>query len=190
MKKLFALLLVLAMLLCLVACGDESESLPKDGTSGSEENNDPVVSAETYDTGSFSVLVPAGWKAIPVTDIWAEEEGVLDPTALNICKGGETDWDLFSKPYVRIDYYGEDTTMGKPDKEWYDDGVDLEPFTTGSYEWTGFSATTLGIPIIVLWTEDGVHQYQITVYTDQDEGKISITDADVQAILESIALSN
>ena len=80
--------------------------------------------------------------------------------------------------------------MGKPDKEWYDDGVDLEPFTTGSYEWTGFSATTLGIPIIVLWTEDGVHQYQITVYTDQDEGKISITDADVQAILESIALSN
>lgn len=190
MKKLLVLLLVFAMLLSLVACGEENKSEKKESDQASTESQPTEPKGTTYDTGEFQVFIPDGWYAIPCTDVWAEEADVLDPTALHICKGGDNDFDIFTKPYIRIDHYDENTMMGKPDKEWYDDGVDLEPFTTGEHTWTGFSATTLGYPIVVLWAQEGGDEYQIAIYTDQEDGKISIDDADVQEILASITVNN
>ena len=178
MKKVLILLLVFAMVFTFTACGKDEHEEPK--------NAEPK--STTYDTGEFTVSIPDGWYAIPCSDFWSEEEGAIDATALNICKGGSDDWDILTKPYIRIDYYDAETTMQKPDKEWYENGVDLEPFTTGKHTWEAFSATTMDCPIVILWAEEGADRYQIAIYVDQPDGKISIDDADVQAILASIEL--
>lgn len=193
MKKFLAILLVLTMALCLFACGGKDTETPDNNDKenvGGEENNDggnAEVKGETYSTGNFSALVPEGWKAFPVSDIWSDDADAKDPDALQIVKGGETDWDLFTKPYIKFDYYGPSESLMTPSSEWYDNATDLEPITAGKYTWNGFSATSMDVPMIILWAEDGDYQYQATIWTDQGDGTISVTDADVLAILASVA---
>lgn len=181
MKKLIALLLALAMPLCFAACGDEGSS--EGGDSGAPAE----ITGTTTDAGNFTVLVPEGWKAFPVVDIWSEENA-NDPDQLNIVKGGQTDFDLLSKPYIQIVHYGPETDLLTPSKDFYDMAADVASFTTGTLTWQGFSAEgMLGSSLILLWTgEAGAHQYQINVYDKTDAGQITLTDADVQAILASI----
>lgn len=144
------------------------------------------VAGEMFNAGNFSALVPEGWKAFPVEDLFADEEGAISPNSLSICKGGETDWDLFSKPYLDIDYYGESSELWPPTKDWYDDAKDIESFTAGNFTWEGFTATSYEQPMIILWGINGDDEYQVTIWLN--EGTISHTDADVLAILASLTI--
>lgn len=177
MKKLIALLLTLSILVCFSACGGE-------------ETNPDNISGETYNAGNVSVLVPDGWKAFSVTDMWSEEENATNPDQVNIVKGGKTDLDLLSKPYIQVIHY-EPGSMITPSKEFYQSANDVESITTGSLTWEGFSATgLLDSSMIIMWTTnaDG-HQFQINVYDKTNDGTITMKDADVQAILASIKIS-
>jgi len=188
MKKLLAILLVLATMFSLVACGEKEE-----GNSGNEGNDTPVVetpAGETFNVGAFNVYVPGGWKAFPVADLFAEEADAVDPTVIEICKGGEVHTDIYSKPYVRLSYYDPDTIMGR-DKSFYEDVKDLDPVVAGNFTWEAFSCTSFGYAMTILWMADGdheyqAHEYQAIVYTDQEDGSISVTDADVLEILASV----
>jgi len=80
----------------------------------------------------------------------------LDATAISICKDGESDLDLFYKPYVRFDYYDPYTEMMKPSSEWYENVEDIEPFTTGTHTWSGFKAEDDYGKMAVLWAEEGI----------------------------------
>lgn len=182
MKKLITLLLALSMLFCLIACGDN-------GGENSEKTNNTLeqITGETYDAGNVSVLVPDGWKAFAVADIWSEEENATDPDQINIVKGGESEFDLLSKPYIQVIHY-EPESMMVPSKDFYENAADLDPITSGSLTWEGFSGEgLLGDTLIVMWTTnaDG-HQFQLNVYNKTDNGEFAMTDADVLAILESI----
>ncbi len=144
----------------------------------------PDVDGEMYDTGAFKALVPNGWKAFPVTDI---EPDALDPDALQICKGGESEWDIFSKPYVKIDFYGEGRSLMTPDMSWYDNAEKLDDIKVGSFTWHGFTAEgMLGDKTANLWTDDmnGV-QYQATVFFGTD-GTITLDDEGLLAILGTL----
>ena len=175
MKKVVALLLTLVLCLSLVAaCGKKEAGSPEE------------VEGEVYDAGSVSALVPEGWKAFPVADFWSDDADAVDPTTFQIVKDGETEWDILTKPYVQIFYYGADTDMLTPDSSWYDDAEDLDSFTTGDYTWEGFTGKSFDVPITILWTEVGDIQYQINMCTETDDETISLEDADVQAILASI----
>ena len=190
MKKFFAILLVLTMVLCLFACGEKVPETDQPGNEvvGGEDNQGdtaPEVKGETYSTGNFSALIPEGWTAFPVSDMWSDDADAKDPDALQICKGGESEWDLFSKPYIKFDYYGPDNDMMTPSSEWYDEVTELAPITAGDYTWNGFSCVS-GSPMTILWTENGDYQFQATIWTNQGDGAISITDADVLAILASV----
>ena len=110
----------------------------------------------------------------------------MDPDILNVSKGGQSDYDLFTKPYVRINYYGPSVLMMEPDSSWYDAVVDVDPFTTGEHTWYGFSCESMGTPLTILWCEEGDIQYQATLSLGSDGDTISHTDADVQAILASV----
>lgn len=174
-KKVMALLLALVLCTAMLAgCGGDKGEAPK---------TVDEVKGETYDTGNISALVPNGWKAFPVSDLFDSYDGEYDPTALQICKGGENDFDLFTKPYVQINYYPDNTMYVSSD--WYDDVVDLDPMQIGGYTWNGFTCNNMDYPTAVLYT-DGDVQIQITMILENDGGKIALEDVDVQAIIASI----
>lgn len=182
MKKLLALLLVIVMCATMfAACGSNEDGKDAGGDQQGE------IKGETYDTGDLSVLVPEGWTAIPVADLWAEEEGATDPTTVRLCKGGSTEMDLLSYPSLQIHYYDENTYMSEPSTQWYDDPADLDPLTLGGKTWKGFSASSFGDQLIILWTgEQAGDQYDVTIWPEKSEGSFSLEDADVQAIIASI----
>ena len=94
----------------------------------------------------------------------------------NMVITGDSEWDLFSKPYVQINYY-PDNTMYTDTKDFYDDTADLEPIQAGGYTWNGFTGTSLDTPMAVIWTT-GDGQLQVTMSLGEDD-PITATDADV-----------
>ena len=208
MKKGLSLLLALCMLAALLTgCGKEEpaslkediqqktesaqpETQEKTGETPKEQPDKTEIAGERYDAGNVTVLVPEGWKAFPETDVFAEEDGVMNPDVLNVSKGGETESDLFTKPYVRINYFGPSIQMGNPDASWYEDVKDIAPFTAGDHQWVGFTCESLGTELAILWCEEGSIQYQASITLGSGAEAISHEDADVQAILASVQPSD
>lgn len=191
MKKLIALLLALSMVVCFAACGgNENNEQKNDGQNVGNNEPAPEITGETYDAGNVSVLVPDGWKAFPVSDMWSDEENATDPDQVNVVKGGETEFDLLTKPYIQIVHY-EPGSMVTPSKEYYENAADVESITAGGLTWEGFSGEgLLGDTLIVMWTTnaDG-HQFQLNIFNKTDAAEFALTDADVLAILGSIVNS-
>lgn len=183
MKKvvriLLAAVLTVTLLFSFAACGEKDPSAAAGG--------DPSkITGETFDAGNITALCPDGWKAFPVSDTFDEYEGDNDPNAVSLYKGAESEWDMFSTPGIQINYYGPESGMTAPYKDFYDNVVDLEDMTIGDCTWHGFSGESLETPLTMLWTEDGGALTQVTVWTEMDGKTISLEDADVQAILMSI----
>ena len=191
MKKLIALLMALSMVVCFAACGgNENNEQKNDGPNAGNKEPAAEITGETYDAGNVSVLVPDGWKAFPVSDMWSDEENATDPDQVNVVKGGETDFDLLTKPYIQIVHY-EPGGMVTPSKEYYENAADVESITAGDLTWEGFSGEgLLGDTLIVMWTTnaDG-HQFQLNIFNKTDAAEFALTDADVLAILGSIVNS-
>jgi len=208
MKKGLSLLLALCMLaVLLTGCGKEEPASLKENIQQKTESAWPETQEKTeeppkeqpdktetagerYDAGNITVLVPEGWKAFPDLDVFSEEEGATNPDVLNVSKGGQSDMDLFTKPYVRIAYSGPSVQMLEPDADWYEDVEELDPIITGEHEWSGFSCKSMGVPLTILWCEEGSIQYQATLSLGSDGDTISHQDADVQAILASVQPSD
>lgn len=185
MKRFLSLLSVFVLCLGLLA-GCQSDK--KDSKSGKKAEKEPAVKGELYDAGNVTVLIPEGWKAFAVYDVFTDGD---DPDAVSIIKGGKEEYDSFTKPYIRIDYYGPDTEMMGGLEDWYQQTTSLEPMKLGSHTWQGFTTTDYGGLMAVLWCDEGAHQYQASVQLEVDSGeKISLKDEDVQAILESVAPSD
>jgi hypothetical protein len=164
------------------------------GDSESDSESSTSATAGTfvdgvYDTGVFSVTVPDGWAAFGVDDMWSDEEGVMDPTSLMIGKGATDEYDIYSKPYIEIAYYDPDVEMYVPTKDMYDDAKDISPVTIGDYKWKGFTGSFSGYKLTLIYTgKADADQFQVTIWTETDGGKISIDDKDVQAIVGSITV--
>ena len=176
MKKMIALLLTAVSLTAILAgC-----------SKGSAPTKPEDVKGETFDGGNISALVPDGWMGFHGVDFFDEYEEGYDPNVIQIYKGAKSEWDQFSTPYVMISYYGPDNPMFEPSKDFYEEGADLEPVTLGDYTWKGFTAKSLDTPIAILWTgEEGEGQIQLMICLENGD-KISLDDADVQAIIASI----
>lgn len=189
MKKALILFLTLALCLSVFAgCGGGGTDAPAtNDPASSGSDNSGEITGEYFDAGEVKAIVPNGWKAFPVSDVFAEEEDAMMPDAIQIAKGAKDGLDLFSCPYLHITYYGPDTTLWEPDSSWYDNPVDLEPMTIGNFTWKGFTGESLGTKIAVIWAEGSNNQqYQVSAYVDAANGTISLDDPDVQAIIASI----
>lgn len=192
-------MLILALSVCLLwGCGSTEESGQKTdaatlGTDGpifeTQQQTQPTTQAAAepvvYETGAFSVKIPDGWTAVAVTDPFAETPDTLDPDALHIGKGISQELDLFTHPYIRVDYYGPDQQWYSP-RDFYEDPKDLEPFTTGGHTWEGFTVAEYGTVNAVLISRNGDLEFQVTVILENGDKKISLEDEDVRMILESI----
>ena len=184
MKKL--LFLITAIVLCVAifaACGQEAPATDAAGEDAA------AIASETFDAGNITVEVPEGWAAFPVVDAFSEDAS-NDPNAVMIIKGGDDELDAFTHPYMQINYYDPaETEMMLPDPTWYDDPADIDDMELGGRTWKGFTAVSLDYPIAALWTiDDAGDQFQGLVWTDMDNGSITLGDADVQAILASVTV--
>ena len=180
MKKM--LMLFMTLLMCaLVFAGCSSDGSDNGGGDPAE------IKGEVYDAGNVSALVPEGWMAFPVSDMWSDDTDATDPDQLQICKDAESEWDLLTKPMVDIVYYDASTSMMTPSAEWYDETEELEPMEIGGKTWNGFIGKSYDLPLAILWTgESDGDQFQVTIWLETAEGSVSIDDADVQAIIGSI----
>lgn len=131
-----------------------------------------------FKMNSFHLTVPSGWKAFKVND-----------RILQICKGGEKDSDILSKPYMQLNFSG-DAYMLPPSKDGYYDIIDVQPMKLGRYTWQGFISDSMGFRVAMLWTGEGKNQFQVSANLETPLGKIEMTDSDVQGILSSIEPSD
>ncbi len=179
MKKFAMTLLALTTAISLTACGGS-----KKGAS------DPAdVKGETYSAENISALCPEGWVATGST-LWYSETDETDPNVIIVAKGADSEETALAYPLVQITYYPDDMgsmalTM-EDTREAYTETEDVETFTTGDYEWTGFKSTGGISPTYILWTELPL-SVQVTIEPGSDDkNAIGPNDAEVQAILASI----
>ena len=180
MKKGFVILSVL-MLATVIFAGCTAAPASNGGAGTAQ------TSGETFDAGNVNALVPEGWMAFTASDLLDEYEGDTNTNSFSIYKGAQYEFDQLTKPGLQITYYDKDTTMMEPWKDLYEDTEDISPFTLGAYTWEGFTGKSSDYPIAVLWTEDGDEQFQVNIWLENGGQKLTLEDADVQAILTSIS---
>lgn len=182
--------MILAVLMCLsvfAACGSDEGGTQSDDNGTKNESKEPTYTP--YNVGDITVDIPDGWKAFGNTDIHADDPTTISKRSVNVCKGGVTEADIFTKPYVKIDYYGSDIYMMAPDKSFYENVVDVAPVELGGRTWSGFSCESLGYPIIILTAENGDDQFQVNIFRGQDDDAISLEDEEVKRIIASITVN-
>lgn len=172
LNKVFSLVIVLGMMLALVACGGKEAKTPDE------------VKGKTYDTGKFTVLVPDGWLAVPAKDMFNNYDGDNDPTTVYICKGAKNEMDMLNTPYITLLYH-EDGVASTDMRDFYEDAKDIDAITTGDYTWEGYEAKSSGVPVVILNTKKP-NVFDVNLNVEMDGKKISVKDADVQAILASL----
>ena len=176
MSKLNVVVASLIVIGLMTGCGGS-------GSGGSK------VSGEAYSTDVMSVTVPKGWKAFPFYKNGNVDDVVQ--TEIGIHKGAKEGYDMARTPGMTV-YFRPNQSKTSFGKTYYEDVVDLEPFTTGDLRWEGFTGKMQKgysgdkSPIAALWTSVGNDMFQAFVWLELEGGKITLNDADVKAILASI----
>lgn len=183
-KKGVILPLLLAAVL-LAACGG---SEPETQTLSSVENQ---IHGIIMDAGEVKALCPDGWNSVGSPDLSSESPDTMETNALRFVKGGSTQDDLLKNAFVEIRYYKSEQNI--PDVEphkWYDNVADIGEINTGKHIWSGYSGLSLGVPFAYLETKTETAAFTAVLYSPEDAvNTASISDADVQAILNSIEIS-
>ena len=178
MKKLFALMLAILMLMSLAACGGEEEGGKK-------------AEPTEYNAGNVKVMVPGGWKAFQVNDVFADEPNTVAPDKINVAQGAKSDADILSYAYIQISHNDPSITMVPPTKDFYDNAEDLEPITAGGMTWNGFKGESMGYKIAILWATDANgHQFQLSCFTEGSKSSFKVTDEAFLEILGSVQAAN
>lgn len=196
MKKIFILFVV--MLVFTVGSPGCCSDNPVNTGELTEEPTE--VEGVFYDTGEFRALVPNGWMAFPISNVFAEESGAVKTSCFYIIKDGTSDRDVSSKPYIRLEYCGPDTRMTEPDDALLTNVEEVTPMQLGEHSWSGFTGEdrfgSYGKKVIgriaCLWAEEGEIQFEadIRLEFNGQKQKISLEDKDLQAILASVELSD
>lgn len=190
MRKILALFM--AILVCVSVfsgCGGSEE--PKNEPENKPaETPAPSVKGEVFDAGNVTALVPEGWMGFAINDVFAEESDAKDPDVIQICKNATSDWDIFTNPYVQINYYGPEVEFFPPSSDWYTDVKEVKSFKAGNHEWEGFTGYSDEYLFAILWCIEGDNEYQATMWLTAENDSINYDDEDVKAILASVAPSD
>ncbi len=182
MKKLLCMVVALMMtMVLLVGCS---------GGGSGEASTPDEVKGEVFETEKLSVLVPDGWMAFMGPDIFNEYDGESNPTVIQMGKGIEESLGLLQKPAIYI-YFNADTPAGDPEvsKPFYENVEDVESFDAAGFTWIGFTGESIGYPSAVLSSQaNETDSFNVTMTLENGGDSISIDDADVQAILDSIKI--
>lgn len=141
--------------------------------------------SEWFDNGNLRVLVPSGWKLFYGID----SECRTTQKKVHICKGAKLETDIFTHAGITICFFDRQDYYFSP-KSIYDNVVDVEPFNLGAYTWNGYTCTSLGYPYTMLEAKHDGCVFQVMILMKNGEHEISIDDADVKTILETLIQIN
>ncbi|MBQ9387307.1 MAG: hypothetical protein IJU01_01445 [Lachnospiraceae bacterium] len=192
MKKRLALLMALCLVItgCLTASGDSAE------TGEPESQEQEATNGETVDVGDFTVFVPTGWMKLPMTDAFGEQDAEgnypIRTDYYGMIKGGEAEFDAFTKPTVYVTYYAEEGAEEQAEylDIFYEEVTPIDVTVNGQKvtaftckDSTGWTHQDVYIPV----TDSSCFQVDIPVDMDGTPG-VSFEDADVMAIMESLTV--
>ena len=140
---------------------------------------------DLFDSGYFRIVVPAGWMAF----FGIDSEGTTTKKKVHIFKNAKFETDIFTHAGITICFFGKQDYYLSP-KFFYDDVVDMKPFNLGAYTWNGYTCTSLGYPYTMLEAKYDGCVFQVMILTKNSEHEISLEDADVKTILESLTQIN
>ena len=152
------------------------------------------IQPKTYDTGRFRALIPAGWTAFAVEDVFSDTPGAVKTDCFHIIRGGTDPSDVKTNLYIILEYYGPGEPMEEPDPSCLKDSRQLTPFQTGEHLWYGFTGTDvqgrarLGTSA-VLWTREGENRYIVAFPLEFNQQTLSLEDPALLAILASLSPS-
>ena len=156
------------------------------------------------DVGDFTVEAPDGWMALEqpdlLTDVDAEGNHPPRTDAIGLIKGGKSEADTTSKPTLYIYYFANKDAQAQAEetKTWsYGEMTDQDPITINAAECIVFEEKQESFI-----NEEKYYLYNYVFYpiTDTsciefivpidmiDFAGVSLEDADVRAIMESVAL--
>lgn len=138
-----------------------------------------------FDNGILRVLVPSGWKLFYGID----SECRTTQKKVHIFKEAKLETDIFTHAGITICFFGKQDYYLSP-KFFYDNVVDMEPFNLGAYTWNGYTCTSLGYPYTMLEAKQDGCVFQVMILMKNGEHEISLDDADVKIILESLTQTN
>ena len=177
MKKFFVL--SLSLVICIGMMGGCAKS----------DESDTLAVKEIYDVGEFKVTVPEGWQTIAIIDPFAEGRPVKSDCVF-LRKGGESDWNAFEKPYIRIEYCKTEPQI--PNQELFSNIEPLEPFKLGDLTWNGYTADEYHGKAHIgrfadMWAECGECFFHTFIWFESGGDSIKLPDPDVQMILASLS---
>ena len=138
-----------------------------------------------FDNGIFRVLVPSGWRLFGGID----SEGRTTQKKVHIYKDAKVEADVFTNAGITICFFDRQDYYLSP-KFFYDNVEDMEAFCLGAYTWNGYTCTSLGYPYTMLEAKHDGCVFQVMLLMKNGEHDISLDDADVKSILESITQLN
>lgn len=144
-----------------------------------------VMNNEIFDNGIFRVLVPSGWKLFYGID----SECRITQKKVHIFKDARLETDIFTHVGITVCFFGRQDYYISP-KFFYDNVVDMEEFTLGSYTWVGYTCSSIGYPYTMLEARSDGCVFQVMILMKNGEYEISLEDADVQIILGSLTQAN
>lgn len=140
---------------------------------------------DLFDSGYFRIIVPVGWMAF----FGIDSECRTTQKKVHICKDAKLETDIFTHASITICFFDRHDYYLSP-KFFYDNVTDMEAFTLGAYTWDGYTCTSLGYPYTMLEAKHDGCVFQVMILMKNGEHEISLDDADVKTILESLTQTN
>lgn len=138
-----------------------------------------------FDNGILRVRVPPDWGLFYGID----SDGKITPKKVHVYKDAKIETDIFTHAGITICFFDRQDSYLSP-KFFYDNAVDIEPFNLGSYTWDGYTCTSLGYPYTMLEAKHDGCVFQVMILMENGEHKLSLDDADVISVLESLTQTN
>lgn len=138
---------------------------------------------DLFDSGYFRIIVPAGWMAF----FGIDSECRTTQKKVHIFKDAKLETDIFTHAGITICFFASDDIYVSP-KFIYDNVADMEAFTLGAYTWNGYTCTGLGYPYTMLEAKHDGCVFQVMILMKNGEHEVSLNDADVRSIIESISI--
>jgi len=160
------------------------------GGSGSDTSSSPAsTGGDTAQSkgaaGTLSVLVPDGFGALPFESALGDD----DPYGVKVFIDTGDDYDsLFSLGLSISVFLGGEMIDFNIKRSDFNGASDIQPLNLGNYTWKGYKGDLYDVPTVVLFADDGSDVISVVMGMKNSKQTLSLDDADVKAIISSIAL--